>query len=195
MQARAASLPLVQFLLASPEWSAHHHDAYAAFEPASRPKRLTTGPLGTSAGIGGYQHVFHNSVTGEILTVVHLGFSLMGFPMVAHGGVLATLLDEQCARAAMEDATFVGAGANKKGIVTARLEIKYRRPTTIDEFYVVRARAVPEAELEDKEKGKRGRKVWVRTSLEAIDGRVCVEGRALYVKPADVDLRAVGEDF
>lgn len=195
IQARAAALPLVQSLLASPEWSAHHHDAYAAFEPASRPKRLTTGPLGSSAGLGGYQHVFHNSATGEVLTVVYLGHNLMGFPLVAHGGVLATLLDEQCARAAMQDATFAGAGANKKGIVTARLEIDYRSLTPSDSFCVVRARAVPEAELQDKDKGKRGRKVWVRTNLETVDGRVCVEGRALHVKPAGVDLKAVGENF
>lgn len=95
----------------------------------------------------------------------------------------------------MDDAAFAGTGPDRKGIVTARLELNYRKPTRAERFYVVRARAVPEAALDEADKGKRGRKVWVRTSLETIDGETCVEGRALYVKPAGTTLRAVGEDF
>lgn len=203
IRARAAALPLVQALLADPDWAAHHHDAYAAFAHDNdnddggdnNNKRLTTGPLGTAKALGSYQHVFHNAATGEVLTVVYLGTFLVGYPFTAHGGVLATLLDEQCARAALQDVAFADGGGGGGGIVTARLEIDYRRPTTVQQFCVVKARAVPEEELEAYERGKRGRKVWVRTTLETVDGKVCVEGRALFVKPAGVELRPVGEDF
>lgn len=195
IRARAAALPLVQALLADPDWAAHHHDAYAAFSDHDHDKRLTTGPLGTTEALGSYQHVFHNAATGEVLTVVYLGPALVGYPFTAHGGVLATLLDEQCARAALQDVAFSSADTGGGGIVTARLEIDYRCPTTVQQFCVVKARAVPEEELEAHERGKRGRKVWVRTTLETVDGKVCVEGRALFVKPAGVELRPVGEDF
>lgn len=188
--------PDVQALLASEDWvAARHHEAYASFDESSRPNRLTTGPLGGPGGIGGHQHVYHNSKTGEVLTVVYIGQGVAGFPRLTHGGLLATLLDEQCARAAMDDAAFAGQGADKRGIVTARLDVNYTHMAPTKSIYVVRARAFAEEDLPEKDRGKRDRKCWVKALVETIDGQPCVEATALYVKPAGTILRAVGENF
>lgn len=191
IRAAADQLPVVKHLLADPEWSPGHHEAYAGIPAEARPQRITTGPLGGSRGVGGYQHVFHNGATGEVVAVVYLGTGTVGWPGVVHGGAIATLLDEHSARAALRDLA-AGAGG---GLLTANLDITYRRPTLSSDFYVLRARAVPEEALAPEERGKRGRKVWVDATVETVDGKVCVGCRALFVSPKSLTLRTVPENF
>lgn len=85
--------------------------------------------------------------------------------------------------------------AREKGVLTARLEVTYQRPTLAGDFYVVQARALREDELEEKERGKRDRKIWVVATLETTEGQVCVAGRALFVIPRVTELRGAGEGF
>lgn len=179
---------MVKRLLSDPEWSGFHHNAYEGIPAESRPQRITTGPLAGSRGVGAYQHVFHNRSTGEVVSVVFLGPGTIGWPGVVHGGAIATLLDEHSARAALKDL----AGG---GVLTANLDIVYKRPTLASDFYVLRARAVPEEALPAGERGKRGRKAWVDASIETVDGKTCVECRSLFVSPKSVSLRRVPENF
>lgn len=188
IRAAAAELPVVKHLLSDPEWSSFHHDAYDGIPPESRPQRITTGPLAGTRGVGAYQHVFHNRSTGEVVAVVYLGPGTIGWPGVVHGGAIATLLDEHSARAALKDL----AGG---GVLTANLDIVYKRPTLASDIYVLRARAVPEEELPAGERGKRGRKVWVDASIETVDGKTCVQCRSLFVAPKSMSLRRVPENF
>lgn len=182
---------MVKHLLADLEWSTFHHEAYEGVPPAARPQRITSGPLAGSRGVGAYQHVFHNPSTGEVVAVVYLGAGTIGWPGVVHGGAIATLLDEHSARAALRDLAAGGGG----GLLTANLDIAYKRPTLASDFYVLRARAVPEEALAPEERGKRGRKVWVDASVETVDGKTCVECRSLFVSPKSVSLRRVPENF
>ncbi|KUI74565.1 putative mitochondrial membrane protein FMP10 [Cytospora mali] len=186
----ASHLPVVRQLLGDRDWSSRHHEAYEGVPVGSRPQRITTGALGGSRGIGGYQHVWRNDKTGEVVAVVYFGTGTIGWPGVVHGGVIATILDEHSARAAIRDLS-----ASGKGPLTAKLDITYKNPTLSSDFYVVRANAVPEEALAPEEKGKRGRKVWVDARVETVEGRVCVESRALFVAPKGVELRAVPENF
>lgn len=71
--------------------------------------------------------------------------------------------------------------------VTANLELSYRRPVLANRFYVVRAEEVGE--------GRSERKMWVKGSVEDLEGRVCVEARGLFVVPKGVQLGEVGEGF
>ncbi|KUI58990.1 putative mitochondrial membrane protein FMP10, partial [Cytospora mali] len=190
IRAAASHLPIVKQLLSDPDWSSNHHEAYEGLALASRPRRITTGALGGSRGVGGYQHVWRNGKTGEVVAVVYFGTGTIGWPGVVHGGVIATILDEHSARAAVRDLS-----ASGKGPLTAKLDITYKNPTLSSDFYVVRANAVPEEALAPEEKGKRGRKVWVDARIETVEGRVCVESRALFVAPKGVELRAVPENF
>lgn len=175
-----------------PQKTGTHHEAYTVFPPEARPHRITTGPLGSATGIGAYQHIFHHHPTSTVLDVVYLGPSTVGWPSVVHGGLLATILDEHTARAAMAEPSLRARG---KGVLTARLELQYKRPTLAADFYVVTARALGEDELAPHERGKRDRKIWVDVRLETTDGRECVSGRALFVIPKGQDLRGVPEGF
>lgn len=190
IRAAADQLPVVKHLLSDPAWS-FHHEAYDGVPPEARAQRITTGPLAGSRGLGAYQHIFHNRATGEVVAVVYLGTGTIGWPGVVHGGAIATLLDEHSARAALKDLAAGGGG----GLLTANLDIAYKRPTLASNFYVLRARAVPEEGLAPEERGKRGRKVWVDATVETVDGKTCVECRSLFVSPKSVNLRRVPENF
>lgn len=65
-----------------------------------------------------------------ILAEITLDERFQGFPGVLHGGVLATMLDETLSRAAV----FAG-----KWMMTARLEIRYRRAAPIGQALRVTA--------------------------------------------------------
>lgn len=105
-----------------------------------------------------------------------------------HGGLLSTILDEHSARAALAE----NAG---KGVLTAKLDVSYLRPTLAGTFYVVKARALRDDELEESERGKRGRKIWVDVWLETLEGVECVRGKALFVIPKGRELRGLDKGF
>lgn len=178
--------------------SGTHHEAYSSIPDASRPGRLTTGPLGGSAHLGAYQHVFHHhparptSDPSEVISVVYFGDATYGWPHYVHGGLLATVLDEHSARAAAADPAL---RARDLGVLTARLDIQYRTATRGRRFYVVRARALRDDELEPRERGKRDRKIWVDVVLESPEGHEHVRARALFVIPKGKQLRGIPEGF
>lgn len=120
---------------------------------------------------------------------MYLGSSVSGWPGVVHGGLISTILDEHSARAAV---AAVGGG---QGVLTANLDLTYLRPTLTQRFYVAKARALREDELEEGERGKRGRKVWVHVWLETTAGEVCVTGKALFVIPKGRQLRGLEKGF
>lgn len=99
---------------------------------------------------------------------------------MTHGGAIATVMDESLGRVAVR-------GFKAKTGVTANLELDYRRPVLVGRFYVLRAEAV--------EEGRGERKMWVRGCLEDLEGRVCVEGKALFVVPKGVELGEIKEGF
>ncbi|PBP24725.1 thioesterase family protein [Diplocarpon rosae] len=173
----ASKLPLVESLSADPSWTAH--DAYTSLSPTERATRLTTGALAGARALGGYQRVFHNTETGEMVSVVWFGGAIAGWPGVTHGGATATIMDESLGRCA------VNLLEGRTG-VTANLEMNYLKPIVTNSFYVVRA--VPEI-------GGNGRKAWVRGRLETMDGKVCVESRALFVVPKKLSLREIRKEF
>lgn len=88
-----------------------------------------------------------------------------GSPGLAHGGVLATAMDEALGYLNW----VIGTPA-----VTARLEVDYRKPAPVGSLLVLEAEVV----------GIRGRKVYCRGSgrLERQDGPVAIEARALFVQ-------------
>lgn len=171
---RAAKLAIVQALSEDPEWRSW--DAYSTFTPAEKLHRMTTGPLGGSRGLGGYQRIFHHTSSGEFISVVWLGGALAGWPGVAHGGVIATVLDESMGRCAI--ARFPAQTG-----MTAKLEFNYRAPALTNAFYVVRAWPVAEGSTE--------RKSFVGGRLETVDGKICVEATGLFVLPKTVPRTAL----
>jgi acyl-coenzyme A thioesterase PaaI-like protein len=101
------------------------------------------------------------SVRGEFTVGEHH----QGSPGVAHGGVLATAMDESLGYLNW----LVGAPA-----VTARLQVDYKRPVPVGTTLFLEAEVT----------GVRGRKVYGRVvaRLDATDGAIAVEATALFVQ-------------
>ncbi len=89
-----------------------------------------------------------------------------GFAGIAHGGILATILDE-----CMVNTVWLRGVA----AVTARLEVRLRRPVRLGERVTFRA--------EVRRESAKGFEVAARAELD--DGTAVAEGRALLVKVAD----------
>ncbi|KAK4033509.1 putative mitochondrial membrane protein FMP10 [Parachaetomium inaequale] len=174
---QAARLPIVQQLTAADPAVWESWDAYESLSAEHRAQHITAGALAGSRGVGGYQRVFWNKITGELVTVIYFGSATTGWPGVVHGGCLATVLDESCGRAAFKDAEWGG----KVGL-TAKLGLEYKRVTMANGFYVVRVKVRGEEELPEQERGKRHYKCWVDASVEdAVTGAVTVTAEALFV--------------
>lgn len=99
IQSRASKLPIVQQLSLSPDWKSW--DAYNGWDDTRKEKNFTAGILEGARAIGAYQRIFWNESTGEVVTVFWIGGSVSGWPGVTHGGLLATVLDENLGRCAM----------------------------------------------------------------------------------------------
>lgn len=127
-----------------------------------------------------------------MMSVVYFGKGLFGWPGVVHGGALATILDESLGRCA------VIRFPSKTG-VTAKLDVAYRSPVSTGDFYIIKARPVPgiEAEALIGKDGTRkmNRKLWVEAQLESLKGKLCVEAKALFVTPKNIDLKPIGVGF
>ena len=86
-------------------------------------------------------------------------------------------MDESLGRCAI--ATF----PDKTG-VTANLHLSYLAPVVTNAFYVLRCSVGGKEALRNTE-----RKAWVTGRWEGLDGRIHVEGKALFVVPKKVKLR------
>ena len=177
LRREAEKLPIIQSLSSDPNWVSN--DAYTGFSPEELPHRLTTGPLGGARALGGFQRIFYNKETGECVTVVWFGGAIAGWPGVTHGGATATIMDESLGRCAIK------LFPDKTG-VTANLELSYLKPIVTNSFYIIRA--VPM-------EGHTERKGWIGGRLETLDGRVCVEAKALFVVPKKFKTRVLDERF
>jgi uncharacterized protein (TIGR00369 family) len=74
----------------------------------------------------GLKLTFHEYPDGSVRSKLRITSTYQGWPGIAHGGIIATLLDEVTARVYMNDST------GDKLMLTGKLEIRYRRPVMID---------------------------------------------------------------
>lgn len=156
--------------------------------PTPRHARLTTGALGGAEGLGSYHRIFHNASTGEIVSVLRIGRALAGWPGTAHGGALATILDEALGRCAI--LVFPA----RTG-VTARLELSYRKPVPTGQFYVVKCKPQLPQPLDAGQPQEELRKLWCHASLENMEGEVHVAAKGLFVVPRKYKLARVEDKF
>ncbi|KAK3336112.1 HotDog domain-containing protein [Cercophora scortea] len=170
---QAEQLPIVQQLSADPAWESW--DAYNTLSAEHKAQHIAAGALAGSRGFGGFQRIFYNAQTGELISVVFFGAAIVGWPGVVHGGALATLLDESCGRAAFKQ------WGGLSGM-TASLKLQYVKATLSNGFYVLRVKPRSEEELDESERGKRHYKALVDATIEdAVTGRTTVIAEALFV--------------
>ncbi|KAK3693703.1 HotDog domain-containing protein [Podospora appendiculata] len=170
---QAEKLPIVKQLTADPAWQSW--DAYNTLSAEHKAQHIAAGALAGSRGFGGFQRVFYNPQTGELISVIFFGAAIVGWPGVVHGGALATLLDESCGRAAFKQ------WGGLSGM-TASLKLQYVKATLSNGFYVLRVKPRSEDELDESERGKRHYKALVDATIEdAVTGRTTVIAEALFV--------------
>ncbi len=99
-----------------------------------------------------------------------------GFPGVTHGGIAAAVLDE-----AMGWAMYA-AGA---WAMTARMEIRYRRPLPLGEEVNVTAKVVRD----------RGRRLEAEARIESSSGEVLAEAKGLFMRMPEETSRRFNQSF
>jgi acyl-coenzyme A thioesterase PaaI-like protein len=90
-----------------------------------------------------------------------------GFPGILHGGLTGTLLDEAMGR-------FLMVGGEERWMLSAKLEVRYRKPIPIGEPLTVMGEVVQD----------RGRLIETRGEIRLSDGRLAAEARGIYVQIA-----------
>ena len=156
LRAEADQLPMVQELRGHPEeW--RELEAHVTMADSKQPMvdktisnsreegRLQVSNLISSIwgsfGIG-YYLLFWNAKERRAISIVHLGVSLAGWPSIVHGGALATLLQENMehfVQLTHDTTTMPTNQADMEQLSSIRsLQLKYRRPTHSERFYVIR---------------------------------------------------------
>jgi acyl-coenzyme A thioesterase PaaI-like protein len=118
----------------------------------------------------GLQIRFFNDGRHKAVAHVILGDTYQSYPGIAHGGILATILDETMGRAILSDE------GPERFMFTARMEIRYRRPVPLHTEFTVYGRV-------DQD---RGRTVQASGEIVLADGTVAVDASVTLVNiPAE----------
>ncbi|KAI8371722.1 HotDog domain-containing protein [Radiomyces spectabilis] len=159
------SLSIVTKLRNSPDWS--EVVAYGHLSESARQHSLTATTLRGQGRIGRRPLKFFNTDKTECIMIAHLGGNICGHDGIIHGGLLATLLDEQLAYVTLPHLP------NYTGF-TANLNVDYRLPVIADQWVMIRGK------LDRVE----NRKAWANAWIHTIDGeKLLTEGKALYISP------------
>jgi len=128
--------------------------------------------------VGLHLHFYEDPKTHQIIVPLNIPEQYQGYPGVVHGGILATILDETTGRA-------INVGRDEEQFwVTAKLEMRYRRPTPTETpltavGWVVRLRS---------------RTAEVAGEIRLPDGTVTAEATAVVVCPSGETLKAWEEE-
>lgn len=109
----------------------------------------------------------NDRTTGEVRATVIVEERFNGYPGVVHGGVLAALLDEALVRTALIDGRFDDL------MVTARMEVTFRRPTPTGQPLTILGRLVKRG----------GTRVRAESEARLADGTVVARAEGLLAKP------------
>ncbi|KAK7203101.1 HotDog domain-containing protein [Myxozyma melibiosi] len=118
--------------------------------------------------------VFVNEEEKKVVSVIHCGRKVCGFPRIVHGGVIASLLDECLARAAILPLPAHTA-------VTANLTVNYRRPTQADQVISIETEVTENTD----------RKSLVSGVVKSAHGEKLAEATAVFVVPKHYKLQSL----
>ncbi len=119
--------------------------------------------------VGLHLHFHEDREKKQLIAPINLPAHYAGYPGIAHGGVVATILDEVSGRA-------INIGKDEERFwVTAKLEIRYRQPTPVETPLTAVGWVVKD----------RGRIVEVAAEMRLPDGTVTAEAHGVVVQPPD----------
>ena len=111
----------------------------------------------------------HESHPKQVYAEIVIPDEYQGYPGVAHGGILAAILDEVAGRAVLID------GTPEDLMVTLKMELRYRLPTPTE-------RPLTGVGWVTQQRGRRAR---AHGELRLPDGRVSVEAELVLASPPD----------
>jgi uncharacterized protein (TIGR00369 family) len=122
---------------------------------------------------------FYTPSTGQSRAKFMLPDKYEGYPGIVHGGIIATILDETGGRAYMD--------SQHPFMVTAQLNVRYRKPVPIKTTLIAYGEAVE----------RRGRVSKAHSEIRDLDGEVLAEAELVLVDIPEeeiegVDLKAMG---
>ncbi len=115
--------------------------------------------------VAGLQIRFFNDGSNACRADVVIGQQHQGYPGVAHGGIVATMLDEAMGRAAMS-------GNTERFMFTAKIEVRYRQHVPLDRPLTLSARLEKD----------RGRVATAVAELRLEDGSVAAEASGMLME-------------
>lgn len=80
---------------------------------------------------------FFNPDRKELVTFIHLGYRLCGYPFLVHGGILATILNETFK---LTSSIRSGVDHSSKNINVKHISINYKAPCIADNFLTVKTK-------------------------------------------------------
>lgn len=148
--------------------------SYEPIEDNRTGEVFTANTLQVPGGIAAQPVIFTDKDTLSSVIIVHVGRKVTGFPMIVHGGILATLLDEALGRTA-----FLGFPAGVG--VTANLKLQYKAPSIAHQFLVIRTKC--------DEVNETGTKALVSGSISTLKGKLLVKSDSVFVVPKQFRLK------
>ncbi|EGV63273.1 hypothetical protein CANTEDRAFT_123298 [Yamadazyma tenuis ATCC 10573] len=114
--------------------------------------------------------MYHNNESNEGVTIVHAGHKLCGYPMIVHGGILATILNETFKRnAALSKDTSSG---YKEDFMVENLSIVYKFPSFSNQFLIIKTKKVAM-------EGESNQLVKLQSTIESENGKTLVKSEAI----------------
>jgi uncharacterized protein (TIGR00369 family) len=113
----------------------------------------------------GLQIRFYDNGEDEVVAKYVVPDHYQGYPGIVHGGITATILDELVGRAVLAD-------RQNKFMVSAKLNIRYRKPVPLGE----------PLDLMGKVTRRRGRIATSRAEIRLQDGSIAAEAEATLVR-------------
>ncbi|KAF2024773.1 hypothetical protein EK21DRAFT_77966 [Setomelanomma holmii] len=126
------------------------------------------------------EEIYDDLAYQEIVTLIRVGDGLNGYPSIAHGGLVATLLDEVCgvlivlnmekSKERMKESG--KAGPCSMNYMTAYLNTIYKKPVPTPGVLKCTA----------KFERRDGRKLYVRATIENGKGTIYTVGEAMFIE-------------
>jgi acyl-coenzyme A thioesterase PaaI-like protein len=122
---------------------------------------------------------FFTTAPGKVSAELNIPFDYEGYPGIVHGGIIAAILDETGGRAFLDDPNLF--------MVTAQLDIRYRKPVPIQTPLVALGIAGQ----------RRGRVSKAHSEIQNLEGEILAEAELVLVdmpeeKLTGVDPEALG---
>jgi uncharacterized protein (TIGR00369 family) len=117
---------------------------------------------------------FYNVEPGRVVAEIVVPSQFQGYPGVVHGGIVAAMLDEVSGRTVLQ-------GEIPRWMVTAKLEVRYRRPIPVGQ----------KLSLEGTIKEDKGKVVVVAGSIFDEQRKILAEAEAILMDMPRQDLNSI----